>query len=369
MAVVQIGYRPKLLNRGLSGALDCSRWIAALAVCCAHVRNLLFPDFVGGNAVTKLFYFLTLFGTQAVVVFFVASGLLVGGTIMRAIDRGNFDRTSYAIDRGSRLYVVLIPAIILTEALRMTGLTVTCPAKQNTSVILENFLFLQNFYGSPLCNNHPLWSLSSEAFFYVIGPAILLFIYKKSLWAAIFSIFLFIVTALFFSNSYMTPLFGLLLWFIGLAPWFVSIRMPAWLGVLPFVAFLLASRSHHTLNEFADALGLAITFSFFLCCRFRDQLMPLSRLSGLFAGFSYSLYLVHMPIAQAMTAKLGYQLLSPRSARSFLVYGVALAVIILVALVFGRLFEDNTKFVRNWLRTLATRWIGARSTRHFSEAS
>lgn len=348
--MLEFGYRPGLLNTlGLKAALDNSRWIAALAVCSAHLRNLLFPDFAGGTIATKIFYFFTLFGTQSVVVFFVSSGLLVGGTILRAVNKGHFDSSGYLIDRASRLYVVLIPAIVLTEGLRLAGLTMTCAGPQGMTAVVINSLFLQNFIGSPLCNNHPLWSLSSEAFFYLIAPALLLAIMRRSVWAIVLTGLLFLIALYFSTASYMTPLFGLILWLIGIAPWFVSVRLPAWLGFLPFALFLGLSRAHHTVNQYVDALGLAITFSFFLCCAFQNRPVPMRGLAAFLAGFSYSLYLVHMPIAQAITAKLGHQL-TPGAASSLGIYGGALALIIIAALLFGQLFENRTAAVRQWLR-------------------
>ncbi len=349
IVMVEFGYRPKLITNKMSDVLDHSRWIAALAVSCAHLRNLLFPDFLGGTPFTKMFYFFTLFGTQAVVVFFVASGLLVGGSIVRAVNRGHFNRSGYAIDRASRLYIVLIPAIVLTEALRIVGLSTTCQQPEAYLTIAANALALQNFTNSPLCNNHPLWSLSSEAFFYLIAPGLLFASLRRSVVAGIFTATLFAIAAYFWSLSYMTPLFGLLLWLLGLAPWFIRINIPAGAGLLPFIAVLVLSRSHHTINEFVDAFALAVAFTFFLCCRFGEGRTLMRKAGSVLAGFSYSLYLVHMPIAQAIASKVSRPF-RPTDYRSYAVYIGALALIIGVAWLFGWMFERRTKVVRDWLR-------------------
>lgn len=351
MAVFEIGYRPNLINCGLGGVLNHSRWLAALAVSSAHLRILLFPDYAGGGWLTKLFYFVTLFGTQAVVVFFVASGLLVGGSIIRAIMQERFDQIVYAIDRGSRLYIVLIPAVFMTEAFRLFGLSTTCPQPQRLSQLFGNLMFLQNFGFSPLCNNHPLWSLSSEAFFYLIGPPLLITCISRDWRAAAMAAVLVCCAAYFWEPNYQTPLFGLILWLAGLAPWFIRIRLNPWLGILPFAAVLLLSRGHLAFNEFTDSLALAATFAFFLSCDFKAATVPLNRLGIYFAGFSYSLYLIHMPVSQAFASEL-QRPLSASSLRSYGIYCSALLLILLGAWAFGVMFEDRTKALRNQLMRL-----------------
>ena len=64
-----------------SVGLDMVRGLAALVVLGGHWRNLLFVDFwqlTSGRSIMALPYLLTSAGHQAVVVFFVLSGYLVG---------------------------------------------------------------------------------------------------------------------------------------------------------------------------------------------------------------------------------------------------------------------------------------------------
>ena len=61
----------------------------------------------------QAFAFFTGFAHQAVVVFFLLSGWLVGGTLLNKYrDKHSF--ISYGIDRITRLWIVLIPAFVLT---------------------------------------------------------------------------------------------------------------------------------------------------------------------------------------------------------------------------------------------------------------
>lgn len=60
-----------------SGFLDFVRWMAALLVVLQHIRYLWFAEYADIQNKTilfKLFYFLTGFGSEAVMVFFVLSG-------------------------------------------------------------------------------------------------------------------------------------------------------------------------------------------------------------------------------------------------------------------------------------------------------
>ena len=109
-----------MLQGPISPLLDHLRWLAALAVTAAHTRNLVFVDHAEVTSPTlwtNLFYFLTLFGTQAVVVFFVISGLLVGGKLVNDVKGRRFRVRVYAIDRLTRLGIVLVPAVALSLAL------------------------------------------------------------------------------------------------------------------------------------------------------------------------------------------------------------------------------------------------------------
>ena len=110
--------------------LDFARGIAALTVCMGHVRSALFMDYVDlpdAGLATSLFYAWTGLGREAVMVFFVLSGFLVGGAVMRAGPA--FDWRTYAIARLSRLWVVLVPALLLTAALD------TCVASSWPSIL------------------------------------------------------------------------------------------------------------------------------------------------------------------------------------------------------------------------------------------
>ena len=81
-----LAYR-SLRGSASSDHLDLVRGAAALLVMLGHLRNLFFVDFseVASNAnpLVKLVYLATGFSHYAVMIFFVLSGFLVGGGVLR----------------------------------------------------------------------------------------------------------------------------------------------------------------------------------------------------------------------------------------------------------------------------------------------
>jgi peptidoglycan/LPS O-acetylase OafA/YrhL len=110
---------------------------------------------------------LTRLGREAVVVFFVLSGFLVGGRALRDLAERRFDGRRYAADRASRLYAVLLPALCLTavcDAVRGGWSNVD----NGMAVFVGNLLFLQDVTTTVYGSNGPLWSLAFEAWYYAL---------------------------------------------------------------------------------------------------------------------------------------------------------------------------------------------------------
>lgn len=356
--MITVGYRKDLLAGQLSTWLDHFRWIAALAVAIAHLRNILLPD-AGHLAKWEVpLYFVTLFGTQAVVIFFVLSGLLVGGVVLRALEGGSFSAGKFGLDRATRLYAALVPAALLSIVLQWSTGAHGCQAPDGAWTVIGNLAFLQNFYVEPLCNNHPLWSLSSEAYFYLVGPVLILAVGHRSWRLGLLGVLLFTPALIFFRPSYATPLFGLFIWLLGMVPWFVRLRVPTWVAAILLSAVLLASRLHLVHSEVLEDTLIALSFTMLLCCNLSDARAPFPGAAKSLSAFSYSLYLVHMPIAQALGAKIGYQALPNGKVSSYLIYLLALITIASVAWLFGFLFESRTRA----LRAMAGRLFQRRST-------
>lgn len=89
--------------------LDTLRFIAAFMVLLSHARNVFFPafgDLPAGqqNVFSMAFTMFCRMGHEAVIIFFVLSGFLVGGRGWERIQNRTMNVGSYAIDRLSRIY-------------------------------------------------------------------------------------------------------------------------------------------------------------------------------------------------------------------------------------------------------------------------
>ncbi len=356
-----------LKNAQFSAFLDYARAVAAIMVCLAHTRNLLFPDFsknLNLGPISKAFYFFTLFGTQAVVVFFVISGLLIGGLLLsRMYESRAFRYGEYMIARIVRLGVVLYPALALSFILQILSLTKSCQHTDSLYTFVSNILFLQNISAAPVCNDHPLWSLSNEMFYYITAPIViwsLISAVRRTGRDRIVALVLLIISAAVVALDMATTTFqegsigfGYLIWLVGLLPFLVRLDMRWWWGFGAFCMVLIASRIGVLGGEYTTGFALAITFCLTLMMRFpTTQPGRLYAAIGKgFASFSYSLYLVHMPLAELAKKLLGAQL-NPSRPLSYLIYAAVVLVIMAVAWGFGAALESQTVRARQWLLSL-----------------
>lgn len=88
--------------------LDALRFIAAFIVVLSHSRNTFFPAYGDlpieqQNIFTMAFTLLCRMGHEAVIIFFVLSGFLVGGRGIERIKAGKMNVKSYGIDRFARI--------------------------------------------------------------------------------------------------------------------------------------------------------------------------------------------------------------------------------------------------------------------------
>lgn len=169
---------------------DLIRAISALMVCASHLRNVMFLDrgeVKGGGHLLDAFYLMTGLGHQAVVVFFVLSGFFVGGSVLQG--RHTFSWPRFTLARLSRLWMVLLPALLFTalvdqylmrfapgilDGIRSddwnSGPSPEKPWSNSLSTLVGNCLFLQTITVPVFGTNSPLWSLANEFWYYFIFP-------------------------------------------------------------------------------------------------------------------------------------------------------------------------------------------------------
>ena len=321
----------RLSERG-SVYLDFLRGLSAVLVMIGHLRGLFFVPFgevANPTLVTKALYFLTSLGHEAVVVFFVLSGYFIAGSVMRALADGSWQWRPYMTRRFARLYVVLLPALVIGGLIDLAGIKLfgtsgiywadpdyrhivphAVQDRLNVQTFFANALFLQEIWSPTFGSNGPLWSLSYEFWFYVMFPCAALFfaagsrVISRLLFGAAFVAICFFVGPMIFAYFF--------IWLLGAAVVAMprlkdsfAIRIGALVVIFVVCFALLAARGKMPLSEFsADALlaGVIAALIYVLASWPRTGEAPsafairFSYLSRDVAGFSYTLYLVHLPL-------------------------------------------------------------------------
>ena len=168
--------------------LHSLRIFSAVLVCLGHSKEFFIINISNDPTLVEkaLRLFLSL-GNPAVLVFFYLSGFLVGGNELRRLSMNAINSRKYFLDRLTRLWSVLIPALVFTTILNHFScsekrLSLYCTASvdlashasypplilQNVSIFFENLFFFQPFRGEIYGGNGPLWSLSYEFWYYII---------------------------------------------------------------------------------------------------------------------------------------------------------------------------------------------------------
>ena len=368
-----------MINRTQSEFLNFARWSAALLVVFEHVRNLMFVDYGSletSSVASKAFYFLTGFGHEAVVIFFVISGFLVGGKVVEQWRQGTFAYRKYLCDRISRLYGVLIAALILGAVVDISGASlfestgrydgttneaiVVLPdnTSQRVSVIgfFGNLAMLQNIKVQTFGSNGPLWSLAHEWWYYLLFP-LLLTAWRGRTGVRIVSGVL-LVSIYLLITKYILILFGV--WLIGvlarvlnyrkLIPWGISLAL--FLGALVLMRLEVVTITY--LNQFMLGTGFALLLN---SVSQYQSIWPGTAISKWLADFSYSVYLVHFPVILFVTAAyFNFQnstVRSQLSISSLLVFLIITLIAFMVSYLVSTVTEQKTNQLRGWLYRIA----------------
>ena len=168
--------------------LHSLRIFSAVLVCLGHSKEFFIINISNDPTLVEkaLRLFLSL-GNPAVLVFFYLSGFLVGGNELRRLSMNAINSRKYFLDRLTRLWSVLIPALVFTTILNHFScsekrFSLYCTASvdlashasypplilQSFSIFFENLFFFQPFRGEIYGGNGPLWSLSYEFWYYII---------------------------------------------------------------------------------------------------------------------------------------------------------------------------------------------------------
>lgn len=374
---------PHMSNQSLRGTaasdhLDMMRGLAALAVLVGHARALLMPSAVEGIGLgDRALYLLTGIATPAVMVFFVMSGFLVGGSVVRATGAGQWSWRDYLLARSLRLYLVLLPALLLAipwdhaaQALAvgktanqdtaLAVLTVDQIAQRSTFVtFIGNLLFLQTILTETFGSNHALWSLANEAWYYLIFPCLWLAIRPSLGLMTRLAYGGAAVAMLCLVGARIASLFPV--WLLGVAVaasprlrWFES-RWVTVAAALPFIASLLLYGTGRVLTkglvgEYAVALCFTVFMLAVLHRREAGGLGAYSVVAGVLAGCSYTLYVSHLPVIVFLRSL--WTLERPWTLDTWHWLCAALVCVgcLVYAFVLSRLTEAHTDRIRRWVK-------------------
>jgi peptidoglycan/LPS O-acetylase OafA/YrhL len=387
---------PRPLSEAASSHLDLFRAIAAWAVMWGHLRSIFFVDFqhlFRGSRALDALYFVTGFGHQAVMVFFVLSGFLISSAILKREASRDWSWRDYAIDRSSRLYAVLIPGLLVGLLLDEAGSRLfvssglyshplvsfgsVIPQNQITlRIFLGNLFFLQTILCPTFGSNGPLWSLANEFWYYVLFP---LGLFAGLAWAkhsfrrAISLTILALCAAAFVGWGI---LLGFVIWLAGsvLVLAYSRLRLETrisfitYLGVsfLALCLCLVAARTGKFAVLGGDlSVGFAFTLFLFgiLQMDFENPHIYCKGASHFFAGFSYSLYVIHFPCLLFLKAWIApSQRWQPNAVH--LCYGAVIGAVVLSFAWLVSLFtEKKTRVARNWMRGMMPRFDAASRTK------
>jgi peptidoglycan/LPS O-acetylase OafA/YrhL len=382
---------PRALSASASAHLDLIRGLAAWAVMWGHLRALFFVDFQQlqhSSPLLKILYFVTGFGHEAVMVFFVLSGFFISTAIISRHVSGKWSWRDYAIDRSSRLYVVLIPALLLGwlwdraggYIFSSTGLysrplegfgVVIAQNRVTLGIFLGNLLFLQTIVCPTFGSNGPLWSLANEFWYYVLFPISLaagLAWRAQATRTAISLAILSLCLAIFLGSEILV---GFLIWLVGV---FLVLtysncafsgkgRLGLYFLASCFLLFacLVAARTGNSALLGSD-LALGIAFGLFLFgvlqMNFVIERSFYPRAAHFMAGFSYSLYVLHFPLLLFLRAWLAPQQRWQPDAKH-LAYGTIVGTTVLsFAWLMSTFTESKTHIARKWMRTVFPRLDG-----------
>jgi peptidoglycan/LPS O-acetylase OafA/YrhL len=309
-------------SAGKEHVIDAMRGFAALLVAYFHCRQVewvgmqAFHQSVGHSfSLSTIAAYLTFpiaWGSAGVPIFFVISGYCIhrGGALRLAnnpdyrLDTGNF-----WVRRFARIYPVLLAALVLTFALDWVSLQLPPVNHKIREIGLQAFLVnlfsLQGVAGKTFGSNGALWTLSLEVQFYAIYP--LLFALRRRL--GMTSV-LAIVAVINVVSAYVLERhdiqFFTSYWFSWtLGAWIADAktrtapdaRSSVWLYVLAAVFIALGCAAFH-FGQYGAFQFWAIGFAFYLykALERRNADTPGVRLLSRFGDFSFSLYLIHLPI-------------------------------------------------------------------------
>lgn len=345
------------------GFIDVTRALAALVVVVSHSQQLIIDRPLSPGIVHQALSMMTSQGHNAVVVFFVISGFWIVRSVCRAGD--GFSIKDYLLARGVRLWIVLLPALLIGASIDSVGcaffpsalyegaqgsvaLTYSVADRLNVPTFLGNVLFLQDIAVHALGSNGALWTVACEFWYYIYFPLVWMAVRSKNpVGISVAALALLLLPSL--------HLFAC--WMLGGGVYVVAERMLQnrqfhWtLPASALAVFCLINAVSKLLDwpSVTNDLALALSFAGFLVLGMRSSFGAatyLSWLATLGSRSSYSLYAIHLPIVVFLA---NFFVPAARMPASIYAWGLVFAissVCVVLAIAFSRFTEDQTATVK-----------------------
>jgi peptidoglycan/LPS O-acetylase OafA/YrhL len=354
--------RPRAATRELAGEhlIEALRGFAALLVAYFHCRQV---TWIGMGAFHQLHAslaspgtiaaWLTLpiaWGSAGVPIFFVISGYCIhrsGAARLFANPNFQLDARQFWLRRFVRIYPVLFAALVLTLVADSISLTLLPVSHKILDIgphaFLVNLLSLQGVAGKTYGSNGALWTLSLEVQFYLLYPLLFAARRRFGLNAVLAGVALINVVSALTLERHDIIVFTSYWFSWMLGAWIAEVRLRGSSGfrfAYPAAAvFAVAGCAAFHFGQFGAFQLWACAFACFLVKALaRPALVSRGVFVQLFARlgeFSYSLYLIHLPLFVLLGSLLFRSALQTSIWASF---GFTLGVVP-VAWVFYQLFE------------------------------
>jgi peptidoglycan/LPS O-acetylase OafA/YrhL len=347
-----------------SSLLNLARGSAALIVLWAHLRDHLFPDYkavVDPTIWFKVVAFVAGFAGQAVIVFFVMSGWLVGGTFLSKVNRQSHPYLEYAVDRLTRLWTVLVPTFLLSLVLHVGFDAPAMHGAQtgafSAATFVGNLLGLQTVLTENYAQNYPLWSLANETAYYVLFPLLVFACVRQTPIGSRLGAVLLIAAYAFVLTPGILSYFSI--WLVGVAA--SKLRLPPWAGIASLIGLSAASllmRIYRVDGNLMPDFSVGLLAAIALAAvprgkdgQTNDRMSYWSQGAAWLASFSFTLYVTHVPIIYFIQRRMiGDALLPPSESRSLVLFGVTFISIVSLAYGISFITERRTLSIRNFLK-------------------
>lgn len=368
-----MGAVPKTVSINRMAHLDFLRGLAALLVLAGHLRAFVFVGHAPGDGVvTSIFYLVTGFSHQAVIIFFAMSGYLVGGKALTQIFARNFSWHPYLTRRLSRLWLVVIPSLLLTLALDLPGLWwangydgtyrtlyLSGPVEPGIDLswqtLLANLFFLQTVTAPVFGSNGPMWSLANEFWYYLFIPMVFWTVFAakglgaRSLGSALILAMILLLPSHFIEGGFIW-LAGAVLAMAAERPRFSRYFQATLIRVAAILALLGAMVLARLLPGSGDLwFGVIVAVSLPVLAQMPASKGLYQRISQALAEISFTLYLTHLPLLMLIVMLF----LAPDrfafGAPGLMVFAALFALALLWATLIWWLFERHTNGLYRWL--------------------